>query len=81
MKPSYDETCCKKPINPTLNSVLLMQTKAPKTNYSATLEQVLTDAVSITMQHRWLQENQAAIKHYNEMLEKHGCFAHELILF
>lgn len=50
-------------------------------NLSATLGQVLTDALKRKQREQWLAENKAAIKAYNQHVEKHGVFSDGLRIF
>jgi antitoxin CcdA len=71
----------KKPTNVSINNDLLLKAKQFKINLSATLEAALVEAVNAKQRELWKQENQAAIKAYNQMVESHGLFSDDLRRF
>ncbi len=71
----------KKPTNVSINSELLLKAKQLKINLSATLEAALIEVVNAKQRELWKQENQAAIKAYNQMIESHGVFSDDLRSF
>jgi len=71
----------KKPTNVSINNDLLLKAKQFKINLSATLEAALVEAVNAKQRELWKQENQAAIKAYNQMVENHGLFSDDLRRF
>jgi antitoxin CcdA len=81
MQPLYDFDAPKKATNLSLNSDLLIKSKALNINLSATLEQALKEKLAITEAKNWVKENKNAIKSYNEFIEENGCFADEFRSF
>lgn len=71
----------KKPTNLSLNSDLLLKSKALNINLSATLEEALSRKLAEIEAEKWLQENKNAIQAYNDVIEEHGCFADEFRSF
>ncbi len=71
----------KKPTNVSINNELLVKAKQLKINLSATLEAALIEVVHAKQRELWKQENAAAIKAYNEMVENHGVFSDDLRSF
>jgi len=59
------------------NSDLLRKTRELNINLSATLERALREELSRREAERWVDENRAAIKSYNEYVEQHECFGDE----
>lgn len=74
----YDTVAPKKAANLSVNSALLSKARALDINLSATLEQALKEELAKREATRWVEENRAAIKSYNEFIERHGCFGDEL---
>jgi len=56
---------------------LLRKTRELNINLSATLERALREELSRREAERWVDENRAAIKSYNEYVEQHECFGDE----
>jgi antitoxin CcdA len=81
MNPVFKAQVLKKPTNVCINSELLLKAKQLNINLSATLEAALVEAVNAKQRELWKQENQAAIKAYNEMIESHGLFSDDLRSF
>ncbi|MDO9138956.1 MAG: type II toxin-antitoxin system CcdA family antitoxin [Methylobacter sp.] len=77
----FNAQALKKPTNVSINNELLLKAKQFKINLSATLEAALVDAVKPKQRELWKQENQAAIKAYNQMIESHGLFSDDLRSF
>jgi antitoxin CcdA len=77
MQELYDTTAPRKATNLSVNSDLLTKTRALNINLSATLEQALKEELGKRKAAQWADENQAAIKNYNEFVEQHGCFGDE----
>lgn len=50
-------------------------------NLSQVVEQSLARAIREAEQARWLAENEQAIDHYNEFVEKHGAFSDDFRMF
>ena len=81
MNPVFKAQVLKKPTNVSINNELLLKAKQFKINLSATLESALVDAVNAKQRELWKQENQEAIKAYNQMIESHGLFSDDLRSF
>jgi antitoxin CcdA len=81
MNPVFKAQVLKKATNVSINSELLLKAKQFKINLSATLEAALVDVVNAKQRELWKQENQTAIKAYNEMIESHGLFSDDLRSF
>ncbi len=77
----YDVTAPKKAANLSVNSDLLLKTRALNINLSATLERALKEELAKYEATQWVEENRAAIKSYNEFVEEHGCFGDEFRSF
>jgi|TARA_A100001518_G_C1190868_1_gene36531 antitoxin CcdA len=73
----YDAAAPKKAANLSINSDLLRRTRELNINLSATLERALKEELSQCEAQRWVEENRAAIKSYNDFVERHGCFGDE----
>ena len=73
----YDSAAPKKATNLSINSDLLRKTRELNINLSATLERALKEELSQREAARWVEENRAAIKSYNDFVEQHGCFGDE----
>lgn len=73
----YDTTAPKKAANLSVNSDLLSKSRALNINLSAALERALTEELAKSAAVQWVEENRAAIKHYNDFVERHGCFGDE----
>ena len=81
MEPLFDQNAPKKPTNLSLNSDLLIKSKALNINLSATLEQALKDKLVTTKSKTWAKENKNSIKVYNDFIEENGCFGDEFRSF
>ncbi len=81
MNPVFKAQVLKRPTNVSINNELLLTAKQLKINLSATLEAALVEAVNAKQRELWKQENQAAIKAYNQMIESHGLFSDDLRSF
>lgn len=81
MQPLYDTEAPKKPTNVSVNSDLLKQARSRKINLSATLEQALAEQLREQQREQWRDENEAAIKAYNEHVDRHGTFSDSLRRF
>ncbi len=73
----YDADAPKKAANLSINSDLLRRTRELNINLSATLERALKEELAKCETQRWVEENRAAIKSYNDFVERHGCFGDE----
>ncbi|MCG5524074.1 type II toxin-antitoxin system CcdA family antitoxin [Ectothiorhodospira haloalkaliphila] len=73
----YDAAAPKKAANLSINSDLLRKTRKLNINLSATLERALIEELSRQEAVQWVEENHAAIKRYNDFVEKYGCFGDE----
>ena len=77
----YDVTAPKKAANLSVNSDLLLKTRALNINLSATLERALKEELAKHEATQWVEDYRAAIKSYNEFVEEHGCFGDEFRSF
>lgn len=77
MQELYDTTAPRKATNLSVNSDLLTKTRALNINLSATLEQALKEELGKRKTAQWAEENQIAIKNYNQFVEQYGCFGEE----
>ena len=73
----YNSVAPKKAAKLSINSDLLRRTRELNINVSATLERALKEELSQREAQRWVEENRAAIKSYNDFVERHGCFGDE----
>ena len=73
----FDGKAPKKATNLSINSDLLARSRALKINLSATLEGALAQELARSKAKKWKKQNKAAIKAYNNFVEKHGCFGDE----
>ncbi|TNH19666.1 type II toxin-antitoxin system CcdA family antitoxin [Halomonas sp. BL6] len=73
----YDAAAPKKAANLSINSDLLRRTRELNINLSATLERALKEELAKCEAQRWVEENRAAIKSYNNFVEQYGCFGDE----
>jgi len=73
----FDENAPKKATNLSVNSDLLAKTRALAINLSATLEQALKNQLAQAEAEKWASKNKAAIREYNDFIEKNGCFGDE----
>jgi antitoxin CcdA len=71
----------KTPTNLSLRTDLVQRAKALGMNLSEVLESALEKAIREAEQARWLAENEAAIDHYNSVIEKYGLFGEEFRQF
>ncbi|UTW49278.1 type II toxin-antitoxin system CcdA family antitoxin [Bacterioplanoides sp. SCSIO 12839] len=81
MQSLYDINAPKKATNLSLNSDLLIKSKALNINLSATLEQCLKEKLADNESKNWASENKNAIKAYNDFVEENGCFSDEFRSF
>lgn len=65
-------TTPKKATSVSLAETLLAEAKARGVNVSKAAEEGVAAAVARARRAQWLEENSAAIKSYNEFVEKHG---------
>lgn len=77
MTPLFDTDAPKKATNLSVNSDLLIKSRALNINLSATLEQALQAKLAQATAEKWVSENRSAIKVYNEFVEDYGCFGEE----
>ena len=63
--------------NLSLRVELVQRAKALGLNLSEVVESALERAIRDAEQARWLAENEAAIEHYNSVIEKYGLFGEE----
>lgn len=81
MSAIYDLDAPKKATNLSLNSDLLLKTRALNINLSATLEQALQDKLKAVEAEKWQTENVQAISAYNQFVEENGCFSDDYRAF
>ena len=81
MSSTFDTKAPRKATNVTVNSDLLMKARDLKINLSATLERALAEQVKARQRELWKQQNQDAIRAYNELVEAHGSFGDEVRSF
>ena len=77
MQQLYDTTAPKKATNLSLNSDLLIKSRALNINLSATLEQALKHELAQANSLAWAKTNKPAIQAYNAFIEQNGCFGDE----
>jgi len=71
----------KAPTNLSLPVELVRRAKALGLNLSQVVERALAAAIRDAEQARWRSENEQAIEHYNEFVERHGAFSDGLRAF
>ena len=81
MQSLYHINAPKKATNLSLNSDLLIKSKALNINLSATLEQAFKEKLADIEAKNWASENKNAIKAYNDFVEENGCFSDEFRSF
>jgi antitoxin CcdA len=64
----------RRPVNLTVDTLLLDEAKALGIPLSSTFEQALRARVEAERARRWLEENAGAIEDYNARVEKDGSF-------
>ena len=74
MEPLYDAAAPRKPTNLTVNSDLLMKSRALNINLSAVLERALSQQLAEHAGKQWVEQNRHAIRSYNEFVAENGCF-------
>lgn len=77
MSELYNAAAPKKSANLSINSDLLLKTRALNINLSATLELALKEELAKRASEKWVTENRAAIESYNTFVEQNGCFGDE----
>lgn len=78
MRPPYDTSAPKRPINLSVNGDLLAQAKSAGVNLSSVLERALADEVRKRRAEAWLLDNREAIQNYNQHILEHGTFSDDL---
>ena len=81
MSAIYDVDAPKKATNLSMNSDLLLKSRALNINLSATLEQALQDKLKAAEAEKWQKENIRAISAYNKFVEENGCFSDDYRAF
>ena len=71
----YDTNAPKKPTNLSVNEDLLKRARSLKLNLSQVLEKQLVEILRKQERLAWTEENQEAIQHYNDRIDKHGVFS------
>ena len=74
-------TATKKAANLSVRADLLDEARAFKINLSPTLEAALQIELKKEKEHRWLEENRAAINAYNREIAEHGLWSDGLRQF
>ncbi|MGI9289360.1 MAG: type II toxin-antitoxin system CcdA family antitoxin [Pseudomonadales bacterium] len=77
----FSSNALKLATNLSVNSELLLKSRALKINFSANLEGALKVELAKTATNNWRTDNQAAIRAYNEFVDVHGCFGDEYRTF
>jgi antitoxin CcdA len=75
MKPIYDETAPKKPVNLSVNSDLLRQAKELGIGLSAELESRLIERLTERRRREWETEVREQVDAYNASVDRHGVFS------
>lgn len=65
----------KRSVNISVRSDLLAAARDAGLNLSATVEHALTEELAAAGRRKWREENQEAIRAYNEHVEKRGAFS------
>lgn len=73
----FNSNAPKKATNLSINSDLLVKSRAMKINLSATLEQALSQELAKREAQKWKEQHKIGIKAYNEFVEERGCFGDE----
>jgi antitoxin CcdA len=81
MSAAFGKRTPRKAANLSVNADLLRRARALKINLSATLEAALVAEIRKREQQAWLEANRAAIKGYNESVEREGVFSDGLRKF
>ena len=71
----------KKAANLSVDTDLLERAKRLKLNLSQVFETGLSEAIRQRQREKWLKKNRAAIKAYNEYVDKRGVFSNGLRSF
>ena len=71
----------KRAANVSVRADLLDAARAAGVNLSATLERALLDELTAVKRKQWREENQDAIRAYNDHVEKHGTFSDDVRKF
>ncbi|NGZ28906.1 MAG: type II toxin-antitoxin system CcdA family antitoxin [Magnetococcales bacterium] len=74
-KPLLDPHAPKHPLNVRINSALVIQAKEQKINFSQELENRLVQIIADRKPLPWQEENQTAMKVYNQRIERDGLFS------
>jgi antitoxin CcdA len=74
MEPLFDTSAPRKPTNLTVNSDLLMKSRALNIDLSAVLEKALIQQLAKHAGRQWFEQNRQAIGTYNAFIESNGCF-------
>ncbi|MBP6724814.1 MAG: type II toxin-antitoxin system CcdA family antitoxin [Halioglobus sp.] len=77
MKPIYNAAAPRTSIPLTINSDLLIKSRALNINLSAALEKALIQQLAEHARGQWIELNRNAIRSYNEFVEKNVCFGDE----
>lgn len=77
----FDHRAPKKSTNLSINSDLLRAAKESRINLSQALEKRLVEMLREERERQWLEENQEAIRAYNNRIESSGAFSDGLRRF
>lgn len=75
---SFNQQAPKKATNLSVNSDLLSKAREEKINLSATFEKALADQLKLKQRERWREENEKAIRAYNDFVEDEGVFSNDI---
>lgn len=68
-------------VNLSISDVILREARALKLNLSQVLEEGLRERLKRRRAEKWLEENRAAIEHYNARIERDGPLNSDLLSF
>ena len=75
MNQIFDPAAGKKPTNVSVNSDLLEKARSLNLNFSAVLEEALTEKVVMAQREIWQSENAEAIERYNDYVSSNKTFS------
>lgn len=71
----------KQAVNLSISEVILREARALKLNLSQVLEEGLRERLMRRRAEKWLEENRAAIEHFNARIERDGPLNSDLLSF
>lgn len=71
----------KQAVNLSISDVILREARALKLNLSQVLEEGLRERLMRRRAEKWLEENRAAIEHFNARIERDGPLNSDLLSF